>query len=689
MRGTIDGIEVYMDEDQLPAITMSVNSLADPSKITGATSSTIRVIATKEARRVLGREGMNEVGRLTRARLRIADDSCDLFAAELIPVRHDRDVIECIAVGGNASWFDWAKGARLTELDLGESKQDTDDAYVISTWTDTTGLLYFPIIDFGYIQDRSSSFGIQMWHLRPCLRLSALLKRAFSDAGYLLTARGLLANYFDDFILSNGGEAFTAHRYGHPEGATVRPNASSTYTLTDIGAAPNVYDLQSVVLDPASHMSSSQYVASSDVRMTVRVDGIGVLIDPFAPPPDGEMFYLSVYDSTNGVLLASMAKPYDSADNPDGVRFYGDTAEFDVPSGANIRIGIQRDPGGYGTINDGYYGIGFVTFMPVDPLFTPQVFRWDATDFTTYTLDGTGMTIDLDTVAPNMTVAELLSAFMLNQGLIAVTTIYNTVELWREDDYFRQYNGTSAYRDWSDRVDHTIAPARLTVPMPWRLEFRWKNDEGDDELVKKLAAQTDPKYANESVVITNGLNDPQNIELPFSQTVMGEAFGNITVPIIRSTGGTYQQDTYGRDPRLLLFGGMASGNWKLGSAAQTEYPFCYFVRSGDDGVPLAWANGETEYPGSVEANWHLRISKMHAAVLECYLFIRDHELTDFDFGMPTLVDDGTGPAWYWVQEIIEHRYGRHQPTKVRLVRIPIEANIEESAIVEPTYPSQP
>lgn len=69
--------------------------------------------------------------------------------------------------------------------------------------------------------------------------------------------------------------------------------------------------------------------------------------------------------------------------------------------------------------------------------------------------------------------------------------------------------------------------------------------------------------------------------------------------------------------------------------------------------------------------------------------IWDHELPDFDHGKPTLADDGSGPAWYYVQEIKNHAITKGRPTKTVLVPLPTrEADglIDNPAI---EYPPQP
>lgn len=100
MRGTIDGAGIYLDDNQTPAFTSSVNSVVDPSKVKGVSSTTIKVVNTKEASIALGSEFMRQVVPTDRPTLRIGEDSVDLFRASAIPVRKDRNTIELLCVGG-------------------------------------------------------------------------------------------------------------------------------------------------------------------------------------------------------------------------------------------------------------------------------------------------------------------------------------------------------------------------------------------------------------------------------------------------------------------------------------------------------------------------------------------------------------------------------------------------------------
>ena len=690
MRFRIDGFQVFTDNDQPPAFTLSVNSIIDPSKINGTASSTIKVISTKEAKRILGSEYMAEVPRNNRPRLRVGDDDVDIYATDVAPVSFDRNVIECIGVGGNASWFNYASDTNISEIDLGESVGPLDYAAIMATYTDEDSLLYFPLASYGYLDDRSNSFNVQRWRLRPALRIHRILEIAMAAQGFEFIPMGRLAERWKKFVVLTPSEVRTNIPFDNPEGALVRPAGSAGYTLTNLGATPNSYPLSLVELDPASHISTSFFQTTEAGGIDVRVEGVGLLIDVFSPPPDGELFYFHVYDFTNGTVLATKTVAYDSAAYLDGVRLFHTFENVTVPTGADIGIAMQRETGGYSgtcSINQDC----LVSYSPVDIFYEPGYLLWNQDDFVTYSMDVVSPAIDIKSAAPDMSIADLLIGLANNQNLVMITKEDGRIEVWYEKEYFRKPDPSIEVRDWSDRMDHSVGPKRIREKVPTKILFRWKDDSGDEDLYRATAVSAYPKYANEDYAIPFGFAPEKKIQLPFSATVMGEILGGISAPVMRKKDGTYQVDSFDRQPRLLIADGTRSGTWNAGGASQSVYPFCYFVTNEADGIPIAWGNATAGYAHSVATNWYDRLLRMRtSSILEAYLFLRDNELQEFDHGMPTLVDDGSGPAWYYVQEIVQHRFGGNQPTKCLLVEIPgKDVSLADPVVREPVYPSLP
>ncbi len=66
--------------------------------------------------------------------------------------------------------------------------------------------------------------------------------------------------------------------------------------------------------------------------------------------------------------------------------------------------------------------------------------------------------------------------------------------------------------------------------------------------------------------------------------------------------------------------------------------------------------------------------------LEAYVRLRDHEMQGFHHGIPTLLDDGSGAAWYYVQKIHDHQFKLNEPTKCTLVKIGGATEIGQSVV---------
>lgn len=687
MRGTIDGTDIYLEDNQLPAFTSSIDSILDPSKIKGVGSTTMKVVTTKEARQVLGTEFMSQHTSNARRVLRISQGDVDLFRADVIPVSIDRNVAECIGVGGNASWFEHAKRTKIGEIGFGESDPLTD-TYIEGTWTDPEDLLYFPLIDFGYLTDRASTFNVARWFLRPGLRAHKVLEAGFALIGYQVEAKGSLAGWWKKFIVHQPSEALTPHFYGSPTGCTVRPSGSSSYTLTDVGSGGNEYPLTDEVLDPSSAYASNHYTPSASGTMDVRVDHLGILVDPFAEPASGEIFFLHVWNVTTNAPVATKTQAYVTGEF--AVLWHHSFLAVPMVAGNEYAFVVQRMSGGYSG-STSIQAVCIATFCPTDPFFSASYFAWNQEDISTFLLDGVQMPIQVDSICPDMYLLDVLTGIASDQCLVFVTDTFNKrVHVWLEDEYRRRPNNVQAFRDWTDRMDHTVAPAKVRPAFPARLLFRWEDDDSDNDLSKALVRSAYPKYGNEDVVL-DGYGKEQAVKLPFAQTVMGEVCDGLVVPVMRQKGGEYQADDYDRKVRLLIADGVASGTWKMDLSTKSTYPNCYFTTADPNGVPIHWGNATAGYAGTVSAHWVTRLALMRQQrTLEAHLFIRDHELQDFDHGLPTLVDDGSGPAWYWVQEIQQHRFGVHQPTKCILVQIPGK-EVSMPAVEQPQieYPAQP
>ncbi|MFT3885665.1 MAG: hypothetical protein QM724_09605 [Flavobacteriales bacterium] len=275
--------------------------------------------------------------------------------------------------------------------------------------------------------------------------------------------------------------------------------------------------------------------------------------------------------------------------------------------------------------------------------------------------------------APDMSLMDLMNGMMNDQCLVFETIMNNrTINIWYEKEYMRRPSQHTAFRDWTGRMDHTVAPAQLRIETPSIIQFRFKADENDRELISRNNIIGSIGFGNANFDV-EGYGEIRTISLPFAPTGTVRVLDGLAVPGMRKLGGDFQVDSYQFQPRFLVADHTISGQWKHANETLDVYPQCYFSLSDHRSVSVAFDNASVYFDakaGTVPTLWHDRLTRMRdSRILEADLFIHDEEIQDFDHGMPTLVDDGSGPAWYYVQEIKQHRFGSGGPTRCTLVQI--------------------
>ena len=660
MRGTIDGIDVYLDEDQLPAFTLSVNSLTDPSKMQGIRSTTIRIIATPEARRVLGTEYMAQLPRGgQRPVLRIGNGDVDLFRAVVVPVKWTRDVIECLAVGGNASWFEYAKGLKLRDFDFGLGPASTEVA-IQNTWTSGAyNDLYYPLVDYGSLEGRDDTYNVTASKFRPAVGVFHTMERLFLLHGFELWPDASVANSLLKLIALTPGKALVRRTQGDPATCVFySENPSIQYGVTVVGSTPSVLTGQ----DTAPTFGSAQwdnvnyaYIPASNGRLVLMIAGFcRIYINPTYTTYIGRQIRMSLWDFTDGVEVAGVWS--DKLTSLGFIDFGMEIGPKYVLAGHKIGIVWQVDA----AVSD--YNIEVVPFTCV---YAPES-EWVA-----------GESPYINSLMPDMTLGELLTITTTLLDCVVLTNGKRiTIKTW---DACMRSSIISGARDWSDRMDHSAAPER-EYNAPAGVSFAFAKDNGDREVGRLDRVLGGEGFANARAVF-DGVGNEVAVGVKVSPTAMGECLGGCLIPLLRKDGGemdvdgVHYIDNFDRSTRMLMVDGMKTGTWTFGTTAKTSYPNCYFLRPDQRTQALHFANADIfsgpEVPGSTSTSWRRRLRMMGSGdTLTAYFHLRDHELQDFDFGMPTLVDDGSGPAWYWVQEIRDHRFGAGLPTKVTLVKIP-------------------
>lgn len=657
MIGRIDGTNIYLSEDQLPAFTLSLNELTEPGMIRGARSSTIRIVNTKEARRVFSTQPMRSPSRSGEQTLTIGEGSVNAYRAKVVPTRTDSNEIEAFAVGGNASWFDWARSTKVSDLDLGQSEEVTA-AYQRGTTTDTDDILIFPLVDFGAFEGQSSTYDVQVTQLRPGLRIGRVLEDAFATQGLRIQPRGTLAKHWRNFVhFEPSANVQSISLDTNPDNTVVRPAAggSQTLTTTPVLSVPGYINC-TTVSDPNSHWSPvipslQRYLVPFNCKVLLKVRGLD--IGPIPSALNGTQLRLVLYEKNQNIPLAVLLTSVVTTGAT--ITIDVDFPAVNVEAGMQLNLGVWNETASNENVTASPSSAR-ITFIPITRPYAA------------------GCPLEIASCAKDFKVIDLFTGITGTQFLVADTNMDSgEVSLWYEAEYYRTPAPGVAWRDWSDRMDHSTLPAKTLDPLPRQIRYGWKEDSSDISLTRQATLLNAPGYGN-AVVEIGGRGAPQEITSMYSATAMGFVLGGLRVPIMRDSNTAVGIDNYRRSPRILYCDGEQAGEWTHDGNSETTYPRCYFAWD-STGHPVAWGNVEVyadeatdQTVGVYGASRHRQMK--YSRLLECALVLRDHELQDFDHGMPTLVDDGSGPAWYYVQEINNHRFGKNIPTKCVLVEIP-------------------
>ncbi len=682
MRYRVDDFQVFTDDQQPPAFTLSVNSIYDPGKVNGGTSTTIKVISTKEAKRILGSEYVAMVPRSDRPRLRIGDDDVDVYSTEVIPVEFSRDVIELFGVAGNATWFEYAKAKVLKDHDWGQDPEMGLGEFpgpLISysnmgtSWgADSPGnMAYYPLVDHGNYEGEDDTFNVSLNMMRPGIRIGSAIFWALRDGGWNLVTRGKRAKR----------EFYKYIEYGDTDKATAvsTPLGGGGLALTTSGTEQYEYFVHGNAPMPfpfSGTASGDGWVGYPDYKYTTQDNGAvygSMNLDiPYTDDPSyqGRRFRVVLWDETDGVEVAGK---------------WSDTISLTMTVAGTISFNF--------TIGSGYVPEGHVIYLGivVDEEVDETVDVSSADGRLDFEGDyALGKYLVLASIMPEGTLATLMANIGAARGFVYNTLSDGTIEVWADEDYFRKPIPGDDYRDWSTRMDHSIAPIRSIRSRPAGYSIKYADDK-DDRNLSRINRITRNAFGNHTESILLGTSAAVAKVLPWAASYMGSRFGGCIIPIL--TRENYDTDVdYKASPRLLIEDGTTPGTWKFYGSDRTNYPKCYFVLPpGTSQYPMAFGNpylfgGGQETVLDNQLSHRARMMR-EGNVIEAYLFIKDHEIEDFDHGMPTLVDDGSGPAWFHVQEIQRHQFGVHTPTKCLLVEIPgAQVDIEDPVVTVPSYP---
>jgi hypothetical protein len=654
MNAKVDGVEVYLKEN--PAFSFSFFDFIDPTKVKGATATTIEILATQEAEAVMGSRNMAE---LPARREHVLEVGPGYWKGRIVVTERADDVIRCESVAGNGGWIARSKDLRLRALKMGTSEVVTAE-YQRETWTDDADPVYFPLIDYGSFEGQNNTFNVTALKLRPGIRVWTVLQQAFNEMGFSLRATGRLNAIWRKLVMPNthdnirslgcfatSGDASTA--------ATLTPQV---YTAPNLNGTPPPVPFGVVVSDPNGNFPGlgATYVmpVSTDQILQVSLCRFGIAFDPFSD--QGRTVRVVLWDTVDGELDGVNV----ALTSPNGLQqFTHAFGQKVVPVGRTLYIGIQSTDGNPITVSVPQ-ALAEVSYDPNPPE--------ELIQYVPYTI---GERLLIASLNPDWTVADLV------KNLTAMLCL-----TWRTDDS----TGRVTVAHWDDTLRPSINgidfrgrenqayPVKRTPLAPSSFFFRYSPDAKDRLLQTLVSTAPEPGYGNADRVVPFGTERPEEIELDFAATAMGRILGALFVPIMRKEEGTVGVDHYEYDPRILLADGVitAPNTWRHASDTLTVQPKCYFIYPGETRYGLAFGR-ETIYgqasPGLVEQHYRERIARLGTAyLLDIDLRLDDDELLQFDFTRPVFVDDGFGGGWYYIINVEQKQFNTDAFTRCTLLQ---------------------
>jgi hypothetical protein len=638
MRTVINGQDVYLDGDNIPEFTYSLNELTDFTKVRGSSSTTFEVPASNSARVGLGGPAMQEevIGEVP---IRIGEGGQVLFEGVCKPMEWTEDSVQVVAYGDNATWFDRAKSTKCVDVDLGVT-QNMSVSGIAQRWqaerfaSNFIGYISqnsysFPLIDYGSMGSFTASTPVTLDKLRFAVSVRALLAKFFKDNGFTIKIEGTLAGLWPRLMLPSAGHNY---QVANNEAVVVAETTENIGPFDVISQAINTLTTTSniFILPATGQTPLIQTSLNGTVKVvydiTIRYSSF------FADETTGvNLFFLqgtTIISSKFIPLPAGVGENYEE-------RIQGEFGPIDVIAGQQyVFTGDLVDISSPSIIEGSNFKY---VFNPVD-------------NATLYT----GLSYKVSSaISPSLNIGDVISA-LANILRLVITTdqLTNTVTFQHYDDYLLD---VSAGVDWSDRLSHNDLPAKVMPEVPERYLFKYTTDDKDERL---LNYNGEAEWTAEGRYDTTGREDENVTTVKFAATQQGTRFGGVVVPVIKEVDKV--TDYVKCKPRILVHGGYSvPGGTAVtlsGVGGLTYAPRYYFAGSGGLDINLGFGD-DVGRIGTLSRYWRASLLRATKPYLRGEFRVYDDEFMNFEFARPRLVNDGYGSVWMYVQTIKGKRFG--------------------------------
>lgn len=648
MRTVINGQDVYLDGDNIPEFSYSLNELTDFTKVRGSSSTTFEIPASNSARVGLGSPAMQEeIG--GEVPIRIGKGGQVLFEGVCKPMEWTEDSIRVVAYGDNATWFDKAKSTKCVDVDMGITVP-MSMAVVHGFWVDEratnlssleTRNYSFPLIDYGAMLSYTGSTAVTLDKLRFAVSVRALLAKFFKDNGFTLKVEGTLAQLWPRLMLPSSGHSY---QIANNEAVVVAPTDVNLGPFNVIGQGINTVTTISGIFNLPTSAQPSQIRTIINGKIKVVYDITIRYSSFFSDSIEGITLY--VFQGTTMLTSKFIQFTAGLGENIE-VRVQGELDPVDVVANTiYVFTGDLANLSG-GTIITGS-NVRYV-FTPVDSV--------NLYDQVSYKVSSA--------IAPSLSVGDVISALSNILRLVITTDqLTNTVTIQHYDDYLLD---VSDGIDWSDRLSHNNAPAKVLPEVPNRYVFEYTSDD-KDELMQNYNGQAE--WTAEGRYVAGGRDGEKDTKVKFAATQQGTRFGGVVVPVIKEVDKT---DDYVKcKPRILVHGGFTELTTTAvtlsGIGALTYAPRYYFAGAGGADINLGFGDDKGRI-GTLNRYWRQSLIRATKPYLRGEFRVYDDEFMSFEFARPRLVNDGYGSTWMYVQTIKGKRFGDDDLVECELIPV--------------------
>lgn len=647
MRTVIGDTELYLAPDDLPEFSYSLTDLTDPSKVKGSTSTSFDLPATNGTRIALGGAGLQEeaTGDLP---IRIGAEGQVLFDGRCRPVEWTDEVVTIEAYGDNATWIADAKNTKANTVNVGNSGP-VENTMQEASWTDEDRADVYPLIDYGRFTASTPSNVVEDW-LYPAVRVWKVLQVFFQERGFTVKAEGSFKRLFKKLIIPYNGGAITFNgEYYKPQ--SIRLSLSASVVTTSLSFDTLLMDDAGIAgPGPASYDRFDPVVSGTwDFRFN---GSFTILRGPVTPQASTQLIInlqrLEGISTWQTVQQRRFSIPSQGAGTTSTFTFDGTLFAYQMEQGETyrIRVGTFADFGADDTItmNAG---------STLEVLLTSWAGWQDLVDF-----DIAG------SIDKSLTVADIISS-ITNIFRLVVRTDQATGEVVFQhlDDYLRQIDSGL---DWRDRLSHNDPPAKVKMDLPSRYRFKYAEDTSDKRL--RLYEEYYKVPLGEGVYEMGGNGDEKEVSVKFAATDETERFDGLIIPVInKDDEGSSGVDHFKTKPRILIFDGLADGNWTFDGVARTQFPRAYFQGSGVPDTSMSF--GGDWRKGTLLNYWRNSLERMKLPYLRGEFRVYDDEFNGFDFARPRLVNDGHGDVWMYVQSVKGKKFGDDDLVECELIPV--------------------